>query len=219
MTYRAWRGPESALVPLEGLLGGAVPVTVSHGAAPVQDSIDVRTAADADTNHWVQGSGGFIGADLSFLPRSGASDARATFMRFQVAIPQGATILAATLTVYQNQNAAWTGADDRTLGIHQVDDGAAPGSRAAADTALGQLGTTHVWANSGTINNSQPVPTGDIAALVQQIVNRGGWVSGNHMLFLYSHPGGGSTNHQTRLHQGQAEGVRPRLQVDFEYTP
>lgn len=182
--------------------------------APGAGSVDVRAV---DVSYWdgVEGSGFFNDTDTSFPVSTTADRVRVVGFRFALAIPKDATVTSAVLTAYQNQNSTWVVADDRTLGAEQVDNAGVASSLADLQARYTNRGTTVTWSNAGTILNSQPVPTGSITAMLQAIVNRAGWVSGNHVMLWCSHPGSGGHNAQWRSVVGQSAGVQPRLEVGF----
>lgn len=154
--------------------------------------------------------------DTNYPVNTGDPYAVATGFRFQLNVPQGATINSATFTAYQNQNSTWTSpADDRTLGAEQVDSSVQATDNADAQSRSANLGTTHTWANTGSILNSEPVPTGNIAAVIQEIVNRPGWTSGNYITLWATHPGAGAADQQLRSTVGVPTDDQPRLEVDY----
>lgn len=211
--YRAHRGPAGSLTPLVGHSGGQR-ITSLHQVL-VEDMIDVRVAAsgdvaDGETANWTPNV-----RTPMYLVRSGATGSFA-FWRFTLDIPQGATIVNAFLTVYQNELATYASADDRTLGAVQADNPAAPGNASAMSAAAGNLGTTVTWANAGSFANQAALPTGDIKAVLQQLVDRAGWASGNAVLLVATHPGSGSKTHQQRAFDSTPT-LRPRLEVEFSY--
>ena len=193
---------------------GAVKPYVS-APDPVPGSIDIR-AVDVS---YANGTTSFGNDWDTSYPVATSAILRIVGFRFQCNIPRSATILSATLTPYQNQNETWTSADNRTLGAEQVNNAGIATSNADIHNRYGNVGVTHNWSNSGTILNSQPVPSGNIAALVQEIVNRGGWNANQHIMLWCSHPGNGGQNAQWRSVVSQSVSVQPRLEVGFEYIP
>lgn len=183
--------------------------------APIQDDIDIRAVGVAYGNPSPSFGNDW---DLSF-PVTTSAELRVVGFRFQVNIPKDATILSAVLSPYQNQNSTWTTDDNRTLGAEQVDDASMPTNWSQIESRYTNRGTTVTWSNSGTILNNNPVPTGDISAMIQAIVNRSGWAANQHMMLWCSHPGNGGHNAQWRSVVSQSAGVQPRLEVEFEYLP
>lgn len=94
-------------------------------------------------------------------------------------IPRNATIQDARITLYAAGN--WTGggnADDYlVVGAEQVDNASAITSYSAHNTRRTNVGTTVNW-SIVTRTNNQALVSPDLSAVVQQIVNRGGWPDG-----------------------------------------
>ena len=79
------------------------------------------------------------------------------------------------------------------------------------------LATTVTWASTATIDENDPNTSSDLATIVQEIVNRAGWVSGNYVGLFISHAGSGSSDSMAwYLHAtGVADSRHPRLYVEF----
>jgi hypothetical protein len=135
------------------------------------------TAADRDV--WSDGSSCDLTA--AYFGDNGWSDSAA--FQFAVTIPQGATIVSANLELWNRDH--WGATSSYTVGIRveNVDNAAA-----FTCSSGSELHDRTYW--STTVNWSIPsggLPTGqyssspDIASLIQQIVNRPGWSSGNYI--------------------------------------
>lgn len=220
MGYKAYQGPTASLVNLVGRLGGTTQVTLSH-SGPISDSVDLRVGAVADAIGFKSPSS-WYNADPLYWTGSDVNQA----LRFTgVTIPQGATIDSATLTVYTNANMAGAGVTDEVRVYGEDVDNAAQLSGAA--DALSRLSTNkttafvdwYVWETGGPlVGIDQPSVSPDISTIVQEIVNRVGWVSGNSMQFFVDDLGTG-TSLAMRSYFNGAAATYPRLQVGFTYTP
>ena len=107
--------------------------------------------------------------------------------RFQgVAVPQGSTINDAALSPYVNDVAN----DDLTCTIYGDDVDNSNNLTAEADID-GRTRTTASVSESHTALGTG-FHDSNVTAIVQEIVNRGGWLSGNNMSFMYiaTHPSG-----------------------------
>lgn len=155
--------------------------------------------------------------DKSFPVETTALE-RVVGFRFQLGVPKDATINSAVFTAYAGQNATWvSGTDDRTFGAEQVDTSVSATSAATVASQSSNIGTTHTWTNSGLILNGVAVPTGDISAVIQQIVNRTGWVENNYITLWSTHPGNGTASHQLWSVGAPASPANyPRLEVEYQ---
>ncbi len=112
-----------------------------------------------------------------------------------VAVPQGATILSATLNLYANTSNLGTTAKTIFYGVSQ--DNVTGFADLTADKPEGKTRTTasvtkdFTVANWGTTGFDKELV--DVTTLVQEIVNRGGWVSGNSMA-LVGHDNGSTVD-------------------------
>lgn len=177
-------------------------------------SVDLRVSASNQTAHGDQGSWTPYFDSPGYLVRSNAL-ASFVWARYILNIPKNATITSATFTLYQQETATYyTTQDDRTIGAVQADNPSAPTNASETEAACENLGTTATWANSGAFSNQNPLPSGDISSVIQQIVNRAGWSSGNAIIIVATHPGSGSKTHQQRMYDS-TESLRPRLQVEY----
>ena len=133
-------------------------------------------------------------------------------MRFTgLAIPQGATIVNAHLQFKVDE--ITTGAVDLTI-RGQAADNAAVFSSAAGNISSRALTATSVawspsdWTTVGESGAAQRTP--DLAAVVQEIVSRAGWVSGNALAMIVS----GTGRRTAESFNGDSAGA-PLLHVEF----
>lgn len=107
---------------------------------------------------------------------------RSTWLRFQnVTIPQGSTINSATLSMRAYASASTTTVNV-TIRCFDEDDAAAISSES---DYTGRDSTTAVvnWNNIGAWTADTWYDAPDLASVVQEIVDRGGWSSGNAIMF------------------------------------
>jgi hypothetical protein len=155
---------------------GAVEIRVASSS---DDAEELMTTNDVD----------LTSADLQLTEDLGV--AQTVGMRFDnVGVPPGATITSAWI---QFQTAATnTGAVNLTLRGEAADD-AAPFAAAAADissrppTAASVPWSPGNWQTLGEAGANQQTP--DIASLIQEIVDRPGWLPGNALVVLVSGSG------------------------------
>jgi len=102
-------------------------------------------------------------------------------IRFQnVQIPQGVTITSASIGFIADENGS--AASTLTIDAQAVD--SAPAMSTTSTNISGRTGTTaQVTWSPQAWTSGDPYSTDDISTIVQELVNRAGWNSGNAMLF------------------------------------
>lgn len=112
-------------------------------------------------------------------------------MRFtNVTVPSGATITSATLTLVHHGTHTVTGTLKAYLSAHASDNSSAyseTGSDQLTASARPRTTAYTIWNPTGTLNHNQDI-TITCTSVVQEIVNRSGWASGNAIsLILDTH--------------------------------
>lgn len=145
-------------------------------------TVTAKSAANTDDGN-VDGAGGsFSTAGLIYMWAGGYYGGFWAFFRFPLAVPKAATITAATIALVRN--AAWSDIAGGTFGVENVDDSAAP-STGANMIGRSFTGSIPASATSGAAGTSWTV---NVTSLVQAVVNRSGWVSGNRVLLRHLDP-------------------------------
>jgi hypothetical protein len=186
----------------------AITVTTSGGGG---DSVDVRVAAASDDAE--QAPSGSVDTGSSDLELVADGSAIQTVgLRFaNVAIPPGAAIESAWIQFMADE----TSSDATALTIQgEAADNAAPfttgtNNVSARPRTAASLGwSPPAWNLVGEAGAAQRTP--ELAAVVQQIVSRGGWQSGNAMAFIVT----GSGRRVAESFEGTAAGAA-LLHVQF----
>lgn len=146
-------------------------------------------------------------SDLELI-RDGGND-QVVGLRFNnLLIPQGATITSATITFEADE--AHVGATNLTLRGQAHDN--APAFTTAVNNISTRATTTAsvAWNTvpSFVIDNTYTSP--DVSTIVQEIVNRAGWVTGNEMVFVVS----GTGTRVAEAYDGEMDAT-PYLQVQY----
>lgn len=137
-------------------------------------------------------------------------------VRFQgVAVPNGATIIAANLSF----NARFTDAgaiDDLYIYGEDADD--ASGYSTVGDFN-GRARTTErvPWA-PGAWTSGVWYDTPDIKDVVKEIIDRGGWASGQDMAFFVQHEGSTTNDRRPQSFEGAAGGAA-KLHIEYSVAP
>jgi hypothetical protein len=135
------------------------------------------TASNRDA--WSDGSSCDLGE--AYFGDSYWGDAGA--YQFAVTIPQGATIVSATLELYSGTHSGETRAYTAGIRVENVDNAAAFTCSSGNDIhGRSYWSTTVDWLiPSDGLPSGQYSSSPDITSLIQQIVNRSGWSSGNYL--------------------------------------
>jgi hypothetical protein len=214
---------------------GTYPITVTGNGGGIQQTTiarltvsntvqDLQITADTDDVYYDPGnlSGGGtwnISGSLNFYHNSfagswgGVVDAFSTGMRFPgVSLPQGAQITSATVSVYGGTQPPLNGPS-----LIRVHGEAADNAPAWADVPGSRPDSIPYTAAYVDYTGSDPGWAGawhqiDVTAVVQEIVNRGGWVSGNAIALALT--GVDNRNYYLPLaDSSQGAGLGPKLEV------
>lgn len=147
--------------------------------------------------------------------------------RFEnIDIPNGAQIVSATLTGYSRSNWGQEADTYTTLGVEQVDnasrivnntDESIPHSE--FQTRSSNLGTdddTMLWQSGTVAASGEAVPSQNIKELVQKIVDRPGWVSGNAIQFFSTSNVTDTNDYQLWSYWNGDPAYYPRLEISYE---
>lgn len=175
--------------------------------------------ASADDGYWLEGTSAFNNTDDStqfgYNGGGGATSANAFYRFDNLIIEQGATITSASLTATPfTANAAAT----VNVAINGVDadDPAAPSTYAAAE-ALTRTTATVAWSAVSSFVLNSPVTSPDIATIIQEIVDRPGWASGNGLVILVEDSGStaaGGTTRAPSAFEGHSTAMSLTIEVD-----
>ena len=191
-------------------------VETGDAGDPVVNDIDVRTAVDNDGAYArFSPTDSLIHPTDRFYMTSEETRETVNGVWFAVPIPQGATITDAKLTIYEAEVIPWEEVDQFQIGIEQTDNAAHWASHADAAARYANVGTTKIENPLGTFSDGHPHVMELPVAMLQEIVSRAGWASGNHLAFMLYNEVNGMNNHQWHAHQNVPAEHRPRLQVEF----
>jgi PKD repeat protein/uncharacterized protein YjiK len=188
---------------------GSSAVTVTVNPEGVV-TLDVRVSASTDDAEESSSGGVSLGSSDLELVNSGSD--QTVGIRFNgVTIPQGATITNATIQFQTDE--ATTGATSLTI------EGEAADHAATFASTNGNISTRNRTANSvawspaqwPTVGQAGPdQSTPNIASVLQEIVNRGGWSSGNSLAIIIT----GTGERTAEAFDGVPSGA-PSLHVDY----
>jgi hypothetical protein len=182
-------------------------------------TLEVRVGASSDdAEEWITGAS--IGAvvlnsgDLEMIHDTGPSDDQEVGMRFQnMTIPKNATITNA----YIEFTAEASDAAAINLTFHAEDIDNAPtfttgtnNITARTETTAAVVWTVPAWTSTNTHQ------TVDLSSIIQEVVNRDGWASGNSLVILVT--GSTSERRSATSYDGNAANA-PLLHVEYASGP
>lgn len=179
-------------------------------------TITVRVAAGGDDGYAYAPST-FNNNAAGVYFGKGATAVYNTFMRFlSVAIPKGSTINSAKITFEAALSLSGTTVIVRLVG-NDIDDAVAP-TNYTEITNLDFTTAVVEWSpaawTSGTTYDSP-----DIADIIQEIIDRAGWVSGNDLQVLLIHYGSSTNAYRYATSYDGTPADAPLLTVDFTPPP
>jgi hypothetical protein len=145
-------------------------------------TLNLQVTSGDDDAREARNDSGFAGTGTTIAIQSNADSGNAGvggFRFLNVTVPQGATITAATW----EPRVTSTATDDPDIDIHAeaVDDSA---SFVTSADVTGRSRTTASVAWTATAVGAAFVQSPDIATVIQEVVNRAGWVSGNDLTII-----------------------------------
>lgn len=183
-------------------------------------SVDVRVGAVRDSisnlpgiPYWEEYGPLYMLSDPGSAP-----DNNTTALRFtNITIPQGATITSAKVTVWTNLNQGSNATAWMDIGAEQVDNAAQLSSAANHEARKDNVGTTVQWGpHSGIGSADQPFESPDLSEVVQEIVDRPGWSSGNAIQFFTMANPSITVDYQFRSYYEGVSASYPRLEITWE---
>ena len=191
---------------------GPTPTPTATPTVPPSDTLDVRVSNGNDDVEERESDGRmyFDSSDLELVDDPNYQGDQTVGIRFQnLTIPQGATITSAYIEFETDE----TSSESTSLTFHGEDvDNAAAFSSTAHDLTNRTTTSASVdWNNIpawNRVNEKHQSP--DLSSIVQEIVNRSGWRSGNSMVFIIT----GSGRRVAESYDGESAAA-PLLHVSY----
>ena len=191
----------------------AITFDVSDGAATI---IEVRVGANKDdSEEKSSGANTYTSSDLEFMEDGGSVQAYVGMRWTNVTVPQGATILSAYLELTTDETGS-VPADVEFFA--EASDNAATFSSSNFDiSSRAKTAASVVWANIPAWNTiGEAHQSTDISAIIQEVVDRSGWLSGNALAVLAASAGPNNGPRTAESYSGSSANA-PLLHI--EYTP
>ena len=188
-------------------------ITDPYAGGTTSQTVEVRVSQSSDDAEERTTNGAMDRTSTILdLINSGTYD-QVVGMRFQnVAIPQGATIASAYLLF----KSAAKKTSSTSLTIYGEGSDNAQAFSTVAYNMSGRPNTTAsvAWNSVPSWSSGTNYQSPDLTTIVQEIVNRGGWASGNSMAFKIT----GSGVRQAKSYDGDQPNA-PLLHISYTYTP
>lgn len=164
----------------DGLIyAGEVGQILRTAVATTAGSVTAQVGDDDDDAEQSGSSMDLDSNDLDIFRASGSY----VGMRFTLNVPQGATINSAVLRFTARENQT-SGTPVGVIYAHDSDDASAFTSSSNNISSRTATTATVTWSNVGSWIAGERYDTPDISAVVQEIVDRGSWASGNHIVLI-----------------------------------
>lgn len=162
------------------IYAGATGEILRTAVATTSTDLTAQVGSDNDD---AEQNGSSMDLDSNDLDIFRSSSGSHVGVRFTVNIPQGATINSAVLRFTARDNQT-SGTPSGTIYADDSDDAAAFTS--SDDDISGRTATTAqvTWDSVGSWISGERYDTPDISSVVQEVVNRGSWASGNSMVLI-----------------------------------
>ena len=173
-----------------------------------------RVAASADDGWRVVGSGSWDYTGISYIIGQDSGEVRdlTAAVRFlNVTIPQGVTINSATITV----TAVVTDPDEVTTKIKGIDE---DNTATFTSDPTGRAETTAgVDWDFGNVTQDEQYTSPDISTVIQEIVDRGGWSSGNALGLFIKNDGSSNGDNLNLTSFDDANGATDACLLDVNW--
>lgn len=148
-------------------------------------SVSVRVNSGNDNGYY--GGGWNINSSLSIGRAYIGTEGYGSFRWTGVNVPQGTTITSATLTMRANTNSSAT----INVNFHGIDEDNTANLSSDPDGRSKTTNYNNYQKTGVTLNNDYDI---DVTAAVQEVINRGGWASGNALALITNDNGTSNDN-------------------------
>jgi len=177
-------------------------------------TLNLQIATSGDDGTWAEGNSQFIGTAVFTGHFGGAQGISNSFYRFPLSIAHGSTINSAALTFTAFDNYTNSGVNTTIKAIAD-DNAAAPTTYSDAESASRTTASV-TWNAISNWSGSSTYASPDISAVVQEIIDRTGWSSGNYIVLYWED--NGSTSSQYRRAIDYNASVSQAAKLDITYT-
>lgn len=179
-------------------------------------TLEREIAVPADCGYWREGDSSFdqTGGQAPCGYWNGIYGRTNSFFRFpNITIPQGATISAAYIQLRSNSNYPQVVVNTILYGVDE-DDAASPSSYADAENGPRTTAYTE-WHAMSAWSSGVDYQSPDITAVIQEIVDRGGWASGQALIVYWEDDGSDAELAHYRISGSYYATPRPFIHIEY----
>ncbi len=169
---------------------------------------------DDDAEEYPNGSMGLNSTDLEMVYQPGSGNQTLGIRFDNINIPQGAIITNAELVFQVDEDGSGT----VNVHIHGENIDNAPTFAYITNNITNRTKTSAEtdWLEVPNFDVGNSVRSPSVKTIVQEIVNRGGWASGNAMVFIISNSSGSlSDNNNRRIFESRDGSKAPKLRISY----
>jgi hypothetical protein len=196
-------------------VSGWIKTAGSTGGTPTDFAVRINNDNDDVEEEGTGGAMYYSSSDLEIVDDPGTSDRdnQTIGLRFNsITIPQGATINSATIEFTADGDRS-DPCDLTIAGSDEDDAGAIPATDYYLSSGIAETSASVSWSPGGW-SDGNTYTTSDITSIVQEIVNRSGWTSGNSMLFTIQGSGADDEVRRAVSHDGNSSEA-PYLEINY----
>jgi type IV pilus assembly protein PilY1 len=156
-------------------------------------------------------SGTFDAGNTLVFGRNSSSVAYNLLLRFQVNVPKDSAIISSQL-VFRNIAFSTLYTTNYIIRLEDTDDASVISTYSGAVNAVKTTGVS--WA-SGSVSSGSTYVSSDISTLIQNMVNRTGWVSGNYINVFVENDGNSNGSVKYARSYEEDPTVAPRINITY----
>ena len=180
--------------------------SISYPAANDDDGVE-------NNGGWASGYG--AGPEYYLLAGQQTNDWN-THYRFVVTVPNAANITSSYFRATSQNAVSIKSGIQLKLSAEDVDDSVQINNVGEFNTAAAQLTTAKVDWDFNIASQDEQITSPDIKTIIQEVVDRGGWASGQHIQ-IFAHDDQATNFKDFRHHCYESSGASPELEVNYGY--
>jgi hypothetical protein len=198
-----------------------VPITQAAEAEQPSDSVSSRVNASFDDAQEAVASGNIFRESTDLRMCHAGSHQIFAFRFTGITVPPGATIVTAAIQFTADSPSKSTGSPEFTIYGEATDDAATISSPNFSISNLPKTTASASWSPGAWDTDEEAGPeqkTSDLSEILQEIVDREGWSSGNAVKFIIEGPDSASDVRAAVAYDGDPD-LAPLLEITYQEAP